>query len=49
MVAVEVEKEAGLFKVRTRDCSTGAAAEDLRRRAVASGFEGAFRFLRKPK
>jgi hypothetical protein len=35
--------------VRTRDCFSGPAAEDLRRRAVASGFDGAFRFLKKAK
>lgn len=44
-----VEKESGLYKVRTRDCLTAVAADDLRRRAVATGFEGAFRFLRKRK
>jgi hypothetical protein len=49
LIAMVVEKEAGLYKVRTRDCYSGPVAEDLRRRAVASGFEGAFRFLRKSR
>ena len=49
LIAVVVEKEAGLYKVRTRDCYSAAAAEDLKRRAVGSGFEGAFRFLKKAR
>lgn len=37
-----VDPEAGRFKVRTRDCLGRAPAEALRRRAVESGFDGAF-------
>jgi len=44
-----IEQEGGLFKVRMRDCLPAAAANDLRRRAVESGFAGAFRFLAKPR
>ena len=43
-VPLAIEKEAGLFKVRTSDCLGGAAADALRRRAREAGFEGAFRF-----
>jgi hypothetical protein len=39
-----VEKEGKLFKVRSRDCSDSAPADALRKRAVADGFSGAFRF-----
>jgi hypothetical protein len=39
-----VEKDGGLSKVRSRDCLGGSAATDLRDRAIASGFAGAFRF-----
>lgn len=49
MIAMVVEREGGLYKVRTRDCYTALAADDLRRRAVETGFEGAFRFLRKTR
>ncbi|MBI3539313.1 MAG: hypothetical protein HY076_03465 [Candidatus Eisenbacteria bacterium] len=42
-----IEKEKGLYKVRTRDCMNGEAAEALKRRAVAAGFAGAFK-VRKP-
>ena len=49
LVPMVIEKEKGLFKVRTRDCMDGAAADALRRRAVDTGFTGAFRFhWRKP-
>ena len=44
-----IEHEGGLFKVRVRDCLSAAAANDVRRRAVQSGFEGAFRFHAKPR
>ena len=47
LLQVVVEHEGSLFKVRTRDCFSAAAADDLRRRAADSGFRGAFRFLRK--
>jgi len=43
-----VEHESGLYKVRTRDCLSSAAATALRNRAVADGFDGSFRFL-KPR
>jgi hypothetical protein len=46
-VPVVVESEGKLFKVRTKDCMTAAAAEQLRRRADSFGFSGAFRFQRK--
>ena len=39
-----IEREGGLFKVRVRECLSAGAANDLRRRAVESGFAGAFRF-----
>jgi hypothetical protein len=39
-----IEPDAGLFKVRTRDCLGATAADSLKRRAARSGFEGAFRF-----
>jgi cell division septation protein DedD len=44
-----IEGEGGLFKVRVRDCLSADAANDLRRRALASGFAGAFRFHAKPR
>jgi cell division septation protein DedD len=37
-----IEPEKGLYKVRTRDCMTKEAADQLRRRAELSGFEGSF-------
>jgi hypothetical protein len=43
-----VEKEGGLYKVRTRDCLTSNAAQALKGRAIADGFDGSFRFL-KPR
>jgi hypothetical protein len=43
-----VEKEGGLYKVRTRDCLTSNAALALKNRAIADGFDGSFRFL-KPR
>lgn len=39
-----IEREGGLYKVRTRDCLGAVAASDLRRRAEDVGFPGAFRF-----
>jgi hypothetical protein len=49
LVPMTVEKEKGLFKVRTRDCMSAANASNLKARAETSGFDGAFRFLfRKP-
>jgi hypothetical protein len=38
-----VQKEKGLYKVRTKDCQDSAAAEAIRKRAVADGFSGAFK------
>ena len=43
LVPVVIETERGHHKVRTRDCLTRAAADALRRRAVDTGFAGAFR------
>ncbi len=43
-----IEPQAGLFKIRTRDCFDHTAADLLRDRAVASGFSGAFT-LEPPK
>jgi len=44
LVPLAIEPEKGLFKVRTRDCLGGQAADGLRRRALDAGFDGAFRF-----
>jgi len=46
-LAIVVEREGGLYKVRTRDCYPSATADELKKRAVASGFAGAFRFVKK--
>jgi hypothetical protein len=43
-----VEKEQGLYKVRTRDCMSAETAGRLRDRAETTGFAGAFRFKKKP-
>jgi len=49
LAPLQIENERGLFKVRTRDCLSGPAADGLRRRALDAGFDGAFRFRgRKP-
>lgn len=49
LAPLQIEDERGLFKVRTRDCLSGPAADGLRRRALDAGFDGAFRFRgRKP-
>ncbi|MEQ1833985.1 MAG: hypothetical protein ABL977_13095 [Candidatus Eisenbacteria bacterium] len=42
LVPFAVEFQKGLYKVRTRDCMTRAAADALKRRAADSGFEGVF-------
>jgi hypothetical protein len=42
-----IEREGGYSKVRSRDCMSGEAANALRARAVAAGFDGAFRFVGK--
>ncbi len=44
LVPMVIEREKGLYKVRTRDCLSAEAAESFRRRAKAAGFEGTFRF-----
>ncbi len=43
LVPMVIEKESGLFKVRTRDCYTRESADRLRARAVGAGFKGVFR------
>jgi hypothetical protein len=43
-IPLAVEKQGGLFKVRTSGCLDGTAADALRRRAHEAGFDGAFRF-----
>jgi hypothetical protein len=45
LVPMVIDQEKGLYKVRSRDCMSGAAADALRKRAVTSGFAGAFRFI----
>ena len=47
LVPLQIEHEQGLYKVRTRDCMSGPAADGLRRRALETGFGGAFRFRGK--
>jgi hypothetical protein len=42
LVSMVIEFEKGLYKVRTHDCLSNAAAEALKKRAVDSGFDGAF-------
>jgi len=42
-----IVNEKGLYKVRTRDCMSEGAAEALKKRAIAAGFDGAFK-LRNP-
>jgi hypothetical protein len=42
LVPMVIERERGLYKVRTRDCQSREAADALRRRAIESGFDGAF-------
>jgi hypothetical protein len=44
LAPLQIESEKGLFKVRSRDCLSGSAADGLRRRALDAGFDGAFRF-----
>ena len=43
LVPLVIEKENGLFKVRTRDCLGQQAADVLKRRALDAGFTGVFR------
>jgi DedD protein len=47
LVPMVVEKERGLFKVRTRECYSRAAADRLRERAMGAGFHGVFRISGK--
>ena len=49
LIPFVIEREGGLFKVRSRDCLSAGAAGDLSRRAVESGLAGAFRFRAKPR
>ncbi len=44
MVPFVVERERGLYKVRTVACVGDEASESLRRRAALAGFTGVFRF-----
>jgi hypothetical protein len=48
LVPMVIERESGLYKVRSRDCMTRAAADALRRRAIDSGFAGSFVIRSKP-
>jgi hypothetical protein len=48
LVAMVIEVEKGLQKVRSRDCMGADAAERLKQRAIAAGFAGAFRFRPAP-
>jgi hypothetical protein len=43
LVRMMIEPSRGRFGVRTSDCMTGATADSLRRRALATGFKDAFR------
>jgi hypothetical protein len=47
LVPIVIERERGLYKVRTRDCFNASGAERFRRRALAAGFSGTFRFVEK--
>jgi len=42
LVPMVIEREKGLFKVRTRDCLGRDAADALKKRAIESGFAGSF-------
>lgn len=44
LVPMVIEREGGLYKIRTRECFSRATADVVRGRAVASGFSGAFPF-----
>lgn len=45
LVPFEIHEEKTRFKVRNRDCLGRHAADQLRRRAISSGFEGSFPVL----
>jgi len=47
LVPMVIERERGLYKVRTRDCFSASGSERFRRRALAAGFAGVFRFVEK--
>lgn len=47
LLPVVVEHEAGLWKIRTRDCFERSVADGIRTRAKGSGFAGAFPFQAK--
>jgi hypothetical protein len=49
LVPFVVEHEGTRYKVRNRECLTRGAADQLRRRAEDSGFEGAFHVLEVKK
>ena len=42
MAPFTIVPEKGYLKVRTRDCMTREAADALKKRAIESGFDGAF-------
>ncbi len=44
LVPMVIERDGGLYKIRTRECFARATADIVRGRAVASGFAGAFPF-----
>ncbi len=44
LVPMVIERDGGLYKIRTRECFSRATADVVRGRAVASGFTGAFPF-----
>jgi len=44
LVPMVIERDRGLYKVRSRDCLSRATADALKARALASGFKGTFRF-----
>jgi hypothetical protein len=46
-VPMVIELEKGLYKVRTRDCMSEFAADALKKRAIAAGFDGAFKLRKK--
>jgi hypothetical protein len=48
LVPMVIERDKGLYKVRTRDCLSREAAASLRHRATESGFTGAFVISGKP-
>lgn len=49
LVPMVIERERDLWKIRTRDCYERATADQVRSRAIASGFVGAFPFEGAPR